>query len=317
MKIIIPGGSGQIGTMLARHFHRGGNEVNVLSRRPVPAPWRVIEWDARTEGPWIAALNGADVVINLAGKSVDCRYHPDNRRQIINSRVQSTQAIGKAIQGMARPPRVWLQAGTATIYSHRFDAANDDATGIIGGTEPNVPDTWRFSIEVAKAWEGACNAINTPQTRKVIMRSAMTMSPDAGGVFDVLLRLVRLRLGGASGSGRQFVSWIHERDFIAAIEFMIVREDLDGCINLSSPKPLPNSEFMAALRAAWRVSLGLPATNWMLEIGAWVLRTETELILKSRRVVPLRLLDAGFEFTFPDWQAAAIELCDRWRRKSL
>jgi NAD dependent epimerase/dehydratase family enzyme len=139
------------------------------------------------------------------------------------------------------------------------------------------------------------------------------MSPDRGGAFDTLLNVVRAGLGGAAGSGRQFVSWIHDSDFVAAVEFLIAREDLDGCVNLSSPQPLPNRDFMAGLRRAYGARVGLPATGWMLEVGALVLQTETELVLKSRRVVPRRLLEAGFEFRFPEWSEAAVELVRRWR----
>lgn len=207
-----------------------------------------------------------------------------------------------------------MNAGTATIYRHALDRPMDEATGELGGTEPDVPSTWRFSIDVATAWERAFFESNTPRTRKIALRSAMTMSPDPNGVFDVLLRLVRFGLGGSAGSGRQFVSWIHETDFIGAIEFLIAREEVSGPVNVCSPNPLPNSEFMRALRRAWGIPIGLPAAKWMLEIGAVFLRTETELILKSRRVVPGRLLDAGFEFRFPDWESAGLDLVRRWRR---
>ncbi len=203
MKVIIPGGNGQVGTILARDFHKSGHEVVVLSRSPVAAPWRVVPWHSGTLGPWTAELDGADVVINLAGRSVNCRYTSLNRREILESRVQSTRVIGEAIAKAARPPRVWLQASTATIYAHRHDAPNDEATGILGGNEPDVPETWKFSIDVATAWEKALNEAATPHTRKVALRSAMTMSPDRGGVFDVLLGLVRRGLGGRAGDGRQ------------------------------------------------------------------------------------------------------------------
>lgn len=313
MKIIIPGGSGQVGTILARHFCAAGHDVVVLSRRPTQAPWRVVQWDAANLGAWGAELEAADVVINMAGRSVNCRYHAANRREILESRIRSTSVIGDAIRKAKQPPRVWLQAATATIYAHRFDSANDEANGIIGGNEPNSPDTWRFSIDVAQTWERACNEAETPKTRKVILRSAMTMSPDPAGVFDVLLRLVRFRLGGKSGNGRQFVSWIHDLDFIRAIDFLIASEEIDGAVNVASPCPVPNAEFMTALRSAWGTSWGLPAANWMLELGAMALRTETELILKSRRVVPGRLLDAGFDFHFPEWSDGATDLVHRWR----
>ena len=312
MRIIIPGGSGQVGTILARHFHANGHEVIVLSRKPQRAPWRTVAWDARTVGSWIKELDGADVVINLAGRSVNCRYGPANRHAILDSRVGSTRAVGAAIAAAAKPPRVWLQAGTATIYAHRFDAPNDEATGILGGSEPQAPGTWRFSIEVARAWEDALAETCTLATRKVVMRSAMVMSPDRGGVFDVLLGLVRRGLGGRTGDGRQYVSWIHDHDFIGAVEWLIEHDDLSGAINLAAPNPLPNAEFMRALREAWGTRLGLPASRWMVELGTWFLRTESELVLKSRRVVPGRLIKAGFGFRFPEWAAAARDLCRRW-----
>lgn len=313
MRIVIPGGSGQIGTLLARRFQQDGHQVVILSRKPGPANCRVVAWDGETLGPWTAELECADVVINLAGRSVNCRYHAKNRRLIMESRVDSTRVVGEAVARAKWPPRVWLQAGTATIYSHRYDAPNDEASGILGGTEPNAPDTWQFSIDVAKAWEQAANEAVVPRTRKVILRSAMTMSPDPGGVFDVLLTLARRGVGGRSGDGRQFVSWIHDEDFIRAIYWLIDRDDLAGTVNLAAPNPVPNAEFMRKLREAWGIRFGLPATAWMLEFGAFFLRTETELILKSRRVEPRRLLESGFEFRFPLWREAAADLCRRWR----
>lgn len=315
-RIIIPGGSGQVGRVLARAFRAAGHDVVVLSRTPGKAPWRVVAWDGRTLGDWAAELDGADVVINLTGRSVDCRYNQANRRTIVESRVNSTRVVGEAIARAARPPRVWLQASTATIYAHRYDAPNDEATGVLGGAEPQAPDTWRFSIEVATAWERALDDAVTPHTRKVKLRSAMTMSPDRGGVFDVLLRLVRLGLGGRAGDGRQYVSWIHDVDFIRAIIWLIEHDDVEGPVNLAAPNPVPNAEFMRMLRAAWGQTVGLPAAQWMLEIGAFFLRTETELILKSRRVAPGRLMQAGFAFQFPTWPEAARDLCRRWREQS-
>lgn len=311
MKIIIPGGSGQVGTILARAFHGEGHEVVVLSRRPQPAPWKTLAWDAATRGDWWAQIDGADVVINLTGRSVNCRYHAAHRREIMQSRVDSTRAVGHAIAAARHPPRVWLQAGTATIYAHRYDAANDEATGLLGGDEPHAPDTWRFSIAVARAWERALDEARTPHTRKVILRSAMTMSPDPGGVFATLLGLARRGLGGRIGDGRQFMSWIHDDDFIRAVRWLIARDDLAGPVNLAAPHPLPNADFMRALREAAGLPIGLPAPEWLLEIGVRLLRTESELVLKSRRVVPARLLASGFTFHFPTWPAAARDLVRR------
>ena len=305
LKIVIPGGSGLVGTMLAKAFHEDGHEVVVLSRRPRAAPWRMLTWNS-------GEIDGSDVVINLAGRSVNCRYNRENRRKIMESRIDSTRLVGQAIARAARPPAVWLQAGTATIYAHRYDVPNDEATGIEGGSEPGVPESWRFSVEVARAWEQALAEADVPQTRKVMLRAAMVMSPEPDGVFDVLLRLVRRGLGGHAGDGRQYVSWIHDVDFVRAIKWLIEHEDLEGPINLASPHPLPNAEFMRDLRKAWGTRIGLPATGWMLEVGAFFLKTETELILKSRRVVPGRLLDAGFRFRFPTWPEASSDLRHRW-----
>lgn len=314
MKIVLAGGSGQVGTLLARAFHGDGHDVVVLARKQFAAPWRIVTWDGRSLGPWTEACEGADVLINLAGRTVNCRYHARNRREIIDSRVKSTRVLGEAIRKASKPPRVWLQASTATIYEHRFDAPNDEFTGILGGAEPDAPDTWRFSIEVATAWErAALEAGPLAATRLVLLRSAITMSPDRGGAFDMLLKLVRWGLGGQNGSGRQYVSWIHEIDFIRAVYWLIEHESMDGPVNLAAPHPLPNAEFMQALRRAWGIPAGLPATEWMLELGAWFLQTETELILKSRRVVPARLLQEGFAFQYPTWPEAARDLCERWR----
>jgi uncharacterized protein (TIGR01777 family) len=313
MKIVIPGGSGQVGTVLARAFHGDGHEVVVLSRKKSEASWKVVEWDAKSIGPCAGEVDGADVVVNLAGRSVNCRYNADNRRQIMDSRVDSTRVVGEAISQAANPPRVWLQSSTATIYAHRFDAPNDDVTGIIGGGEPGAPDMWNFSIDVATAWERTTNEANTPQTRKVLMRSALILSPDRGGIFDTLLGLVRVGLGGTAASGKQYISWIHDRDFIRAVNWLIEHEELSGPINLASPHPLPNREFMRVLREAYGTPFGLPAFEWQLAIGAFLMRSETELILKSRRVVPMLLTDSGFEFEFPEWRNAAADLCRRWR----
>jgi uncharacterized protein (TIGR01777 family) len=311
LKIVIPGGSGQVGTILARAFHRDRHDVVVLSRRPDRRPWRVVEWDGQNAGRWERELDGADAVINLAGRSVNCRYNARNRSEILQSRVMSTRAVAAAVASAAHPPRVWLQASTATIYAHRYDAPNDERSGIIGGNEPGAPSTWQFSIDVARAWERTFDESRTPQTRKIALRSALTMSADRGGVFATLATLARLGLGGRAGDGRQFVSWIHEHDFVAAVRWLIAHEETEGTVNVASPNPLPNAEFMRALRRACGVPFGLDAAKWMLELGAFFMRTESELILKSRRVVPARLLAAGFTFSFPDWPDAARDLSKR------
>jgi uncharacterized protein len=316
MKIVIPGGSGQVGRILARHFHAGGHTVTVLSRNPSPAPWRVRAWDGVAPGDWIADLEQSDLCINLAGRSVDCRYTAANRRAIYESRIHSTRLLNQVISSLNQPPRLWVNASTATIYRHALDRAMTEAGGELGGNEPGAPDTWNFSIEVAKGWEEAFFSTPTPLTRKVATRSALTLSPDRGGVFDILLRLVRYGLGGRHGPGTQFVSWIHEADFVRAIEFLIAHEELSGVVNVASPNPLPNCDFLRALREAWGIRFALPAPEWLMEIGAWLVRTESELVLKSRRVVPARLLAAGFQFSFPEWPSASRDLVARWRRNS-
>jgi uncharacterized protein (TIGR01777 family) len=314
MKIIIAGGSGHIGTFLARAFHEEGHQVIVLSRGNFAAPWRVVEWDGRALGSWKEQFERADVVINLAGRSVNCRYGKKNRAEIMNSRVDSTHAIGQAILQARRPPSLWLQASTATIYEHRFDAPNTDASGILGGAEPNAPNTWRFSLDVANAWENAAREEAAANgSRLVLLRTAIVMSPDHGGPFDVLLRLVRLGLGGANGSGRQFISWMHETDFVRAVRWLIANEAIYGPVILAAPNPLPNAEFLRELRQAWGARIGLPSPEWLLEIGAFFLRSETELILKSRRVAPEWLLEHGFTFDFPTWPEAARDLCTKWK----
>lgn len=309
MKVVLPGGTGQVGTILDRALTAAGHEVTVLTRHPDAE--RRIGWDGVTLGPWAEAVDGCDVVINLAGRSVSCRYTPENLRAMMDSRVDSTRVVGEAIAAAARPPRVWLQMSTATIYAHRFDAAHDEATGLIGGSESGVPDYWAYSVEIARNWERAQREAPTPATRKVALRSAMVMSPDPGGAFDALLGLARLGLGGPVAGGAQYVSWIHDEDFVRAVEFLIDRADIDGPVNLASPGPLPQRDFMRTLRTAWGVPVGLPAARWMAELGAFALRSDTELLLKSRRVTPGRLREAGFTFTHPTWDEAAADLVQR------
>ncbi|MBP2326718.1 uncharacterized protein (TIGR01777 family) [Kibdelosporangium banguiense] len=319
MKILMPGGTGHIGRFLSRALADGGHDVVVLSRQGGFELWpgvRVVRWDGRTVGDWGAELDGCDAVINLAGRSVNCRYTDANLQEMMDSRVDSARAVGEAIRRASAPPRVWLQMSTATIYAHRMDAPNDEATGIIGGNETDVPGYWAVSVDIAKTWEQAQQEAVTPHTRKVALRTSIVMSPDHGGAFDMLHRMVRLGLGGPVAGGAQFVSWIHDQDMVRAIEFLLDHEDLAGPVNLAAPNPLPHRDFMRAIRAARGIPLGLPATKWMAELGAFVLRSDTELLLKSRRVTPGRLLDAGFTFHFPHWPPAADDLVHRSRYQS-
>ena len=320
LRIVLPGGSGQVGRVLARYFQERGHHVTVLTRLPYAATWLTVHWDGTNPGPWTEYLEGADVCINLAGRSVNCRYHAANRTAIYHSRFDSTQLLGQVIAGLADPPKVWLNASTATIYRHALDRDMDEETGELGGheligTRRRAPDTWNFSIRVAKDWEQAFFAAGTPRTRKVAMRSAITFSPEPGNAFAVLLNLVRFSLGGAQGNGRQYVSWIHELDFARAVDFLIARDDMEGPVNIASPNPLPNREFMAIFREAWGIPNGFPAPALLIELAALFLRTESELVLKSRRVVPGRLLAAGFTFQFPTWAEAVKDLVYRWRHR--
>lgn len=312
MKVVLAGGTGQVGAVLERAMTAAGHDVVVLTRNPVRE--HHVGWDGRTSGSWTAEIDGSDVVVNLAGRSVSCRYTEANLRDMMDSRVQSAEAVGAAIAASAKPPALWLQMSTATIYAHRHDAPHDETTGVIGGTETGVPDYWEYSVRIARNWERAQQDADTPHTRKVALRAAMVMSPDRGGVFDVLLRMARLGLGGPVAGGAQYLSWIHDEDFVRAVEFLIARDDITGPVNLAAPGPLPHRAFMRALRAAAGARVGLPATRWMAEIGAFVMRTDTELLLKSRRVIPGRLLDEGFVFEHAAWPDAATDLVRRRAR---
>jgi hypothetical protein len=320
LRIVLPGGSGLLGHILARHLQERGHHVTVLTRGPYSAPWQTVHWDGQHRGPWVDYLEGADACINLAGRSVNCRYDETNRRAIYHSRIDTTRLLGQVIAGLAEPPKVWLNASTATIYRHALDREMDEGTGELGGNEfisrrRRAPETWNFSARVARDWESAFFQASAPRTRKVALRSAIVFSPTPGSAFATFSNLVRIGFGGSQGNGRQFVSWIHEADFARSVEFLINRDDIDGAVNLAAPNPVPNRAFMAALRDAWDVPNGLPIPSLIVKLGAFFLRTESELVLKSRRVVPGRLLDAGFPFDFPDWPEAAEDLVQQWRHR--
>lgn len=262
MKIVLAGGSGQLGTVLARDFSGRGNDVVVLSRDPdsgPSVPWRRVAWDARTPGPWTNELEGADLVVGLAGRTVNCRYTPANRDAIRRSRVDSTVVIGEACANARKPPRAWFQLSSATIYTHTYGPAQDEH-GTIGEAR-DAPDTWHFSVDVAREWEAATYVHPLPATRLVLLRASMVMNAAPGSIFGTLLGLVRAGLGGPVAGGRQYISWIHEDDFAAAVRFLLERGDLAGPVNVASPGPLPQAPFMAALRRAWGQPIGLPATG--------------------------------------------------------
>ena len=310
-RVILAGGRGFLGCILAEHFRGRGYEVVVLTRSRSPMESaddgkgrREVYWDGCTVGPWAAELEGAEVLINPAGRSVDCRYHARNRRLMLESRLVSTRVLGEAVAQCAQPPRVWLNSSTATIYKHNLGPAWDER-GEIGGT-PAARD--EFSVEIATAWEAVFAAAVTPRTRKVALRTAMVFGQGPNSVFPVLCRLVRLGLGGSMAGGGQYVSWIHAADLCRALDWLIEHEEIKGPINLAAPAPVTNREMMATLRELLGARLGLPATAWMLEVGAFLLRTETELVIKSRRVIPGRLLADGFQFEFTTLRAAMADL---------
>lgn len=304
MKIVIFGGHGHVGQSLTNHFGHLGWQTTIVSRR---GP---VVWDGRTLGEWTQAIEGADAVINLAGRSVNCRYNAKNLAEMTSSRVDSTRVLGQAISQASQPPKVWLQSSTATIYRHTYDSANGE-DGALGSELDPIPRKWLNSVEIAKAWEKALYEFDTPGTRKVALRTAMVMAPIDGSIFSVLAKLTKRGLMGVQGNGRQYVSWIHESDFCKAIEWIMNHPELDGPINLSSPNPEPQREFADKLRKALGIKIGLPATALMLEVGTLLMKSETELVLKSRRVVPTKLLKSGFTFQFPDWERASLDLAKK------
>lgn len=309
-RIVLAGGSGFLGHLLADYFEAEGWDVVILTRDaklPKLKPGRrYLAWDGRTLGPWAQELEGARILINLAGATVNCRYHVKNRQRLMTSRIAPTRTLGEAIARCINPPYVWMNASTATIYRHTYGKPWDE-TGETGA-DPAAKDA--FSIELAQAWEQTFEQAYTPNTRKVTLRTAMVLGKQTNpnNVFTVLKRLVRLGLGGQMGDGRQYVSWIHESDFCRAIAWIANHREISGTINLAAPEPLTNRDMMKLIRTELGIPLGLPAARWMLEAGAFLIRTETELIIKSRRVIPGRLLNHGFRFHFPTMSAAIRNL---------
>ena len=304
-KIILAGGAGFLGRTLAKWSQGKGFEIVVLSRRSVPLEHaRVVPWDGHGLGEWVKELENATALINLAGRSVNCRYHERNQKEIMESRIFSTRILGEAVNRCSNPPSIWLNSSTATIYKHSYNKPNDEH-GDIGGTAEAKDE---FSIKVAQAWEDEFQKAITPSTRKIIMRMAMVFGNEPGGVYDVLSRLTRFGLGGKMGHGRQFVSWIHSTDLCGSIEWLINNPKAEGIYNICSPKPISNRKVMELFRKTLGISIGLPANLWMLEIGTFLLRTESELVIKSRHVVPSRLLSEGFKFKYPELEGALWKL---------
>ncbi|MDF7813358.1 TIGR01777 family oxidoreductase [Hymenobacter sp. YC55] len=298
-KIVIAGGNGFLGQHLVAHFQELGYRVVVMGRS-VTGQRNQVQWDAHSMGPWAAELEGAAALINMAGRSVDCRYTKANRQEILASRVDSTRVLGEAVATCTNPPRVWLNASTATIYAHSdgWQRANTETNGKIGTG---------FSVDVAKAWEAAFWARETPNTRRVALRTSIVLAP-GGGAFPVVTKLAKRGLCTPQGNGYQWISWLHIKDFCRAVEFLINETEQVGTFNICAPTPLTNRDFNALLTRELRPLLRIPQPVWLLELGAFVLRTETELILKSRKVVPQRLLDLGFRFRYPTCERAVADL---------
>lgn len=309
--VVLAGGRGFLGQLLIEAFRRNGYEPVVLSRSCDPIPGaRVVTWDGEHEGNWCLELEGAAGLVNLAGRSVNCRYGRTNRESILDSRILSTRVLGRALVETKNPPPWWLQMSTATIYRHCFDRDNDEYHGELGGNEADAPETWHFSVNVAKAWETEADCWVRGDVRLVKMRTAMVMSPDEGSPFVILKRLVKMGLGGKAGDGKQYVSWIHGEDFCRLVLFLADHPGIHGVVNIAAPQPLPHSEFMRVIRRRVHMPLAFPHPRPLLELGAWLLRTESELLLKSRRVVSTKAIAHGFKFLFPTWQEAARDLAD-------
>ncbi len=299
-KIVLAGGNGYLGGVLADYYKNLAAEIIILSRKPAIQKGNIktVVWDGCTEGDWIESLKDADLLINLCGKNVNCRYTEENRAEIIRSRIIPTELLGRVLEKLQSPPKLWINITSATIYRHAEDHPQDEETGEIG---------YGFSIDVCRTWEQTFFNTSTPSTRKIALRMGIVIGR-TDGAFPRLLNLVKFGLGGKQGAGEQFMSWIHEQDAAKCTEWLLQNEDMDGVINCTAPEPLKNTEFMACIRKAWGAPFGLPAPTWLLSIGVVIIGTEMELILKSRWVLPKRLLDHGYVFVFPKAEHAIKDI---------
>ena len=288
-KLIIAAGTGFLGQVIVNHFRDKFEEIVILTRGKfeIKDNIKYVNWNAKTLSGWENELENADILINLAGKSVDCRYTDKNKKEILSSRIDSTSILNKAVLQCKNPPKHWLNSSTSTIYRNSEDKQMTEKNGEIGND---------FSMNVAKSWEKALFQIETPKTLKTALRTSIVLGKN-GGAFIPLKRLTQFGLGGKQGNGNQFISWIHEKDFARAIEFIIEKEMI-GVVNVVSPKPIQNKEFMYELRKVLKIPIGIPTPKLLLKIGAKIIGTEPELVLKSRNVIPKRLQEIGFEFKF-------------------
>ncbi|MHA4895384.1 TIGR01777 family oxidoreductase [Pedobacter sp. PWIIR3] len=299
-KIVLAGGNGYLGGVLANYYKNLATEIIILSRKSATEKGNIktIVWDGCTEGNWTPSVGGADLLINLCGKNVNCRYTKKNREEIVRSRLVPTKLLGRVIEKLQNPPKLWINVTSATIYRHAEDHPQDEQTGEIGSG---------FSIEVCKQWEQTFFETDTPQTRKIALRMGIVLGRE-DGAFPRILNLVKFGLGGQQGNGQQYVTWIHEQDAAKSTEWLLDHEEMNGVVNCAAPEPVRNAEFMKITRECQSVFFGLPSPAWLLELGAIVIGTETELILKSRWVAPKRLLDSGYKFLFPSPSVAIKDI---------
>ncbi|MEJ7609822.1 MAG: TIGR01777 family oxidoreductase [Ferruginibacter sp.] len=293
-KIVIAGGTGFIGKYISKQFRSEGYEVIIISRQPEHTNWDDMDG-------MVSSLNNAEMLINLAGKSVNCRYNKRNKEEILYSRTRTTNLLGEAILKCKVPPKLWVNSGTATIYRHAEDRPMTETNGEIGKG---------FSVDVAQSWEKAFFTFDLPNTRQIVFRMAIVLGKE-GGVMKPLVNLTKTGLGGKQGKGTQKFSWIHLEDLYSAIKFVKEHTNLSGVFNLSSPNPVTNEALMSTLRKTLHISIGLPASEWLLKIGAVLIGTETELILKSRWVIPENLINGGFKFIYPDLEPAIVQILNK------
>lgn len=297
-KIVIAAANGFIGQALIEYFHEYEIVGLVRNKKPDQKNCRYVIWDGKTAGDWVKEIDGALAVINLAGRSVNCRYTEKNKAEIFSSRLDSTTIIGLAIRQSTHPPKVWINAGSATIYRSSTDKAMTEMNGEFHND---------FSVQVCKAWEKCFEENNCPDTRKIFLRIAIVLGKK-GGVYAKLRSLAKKGLGGRHGNGEQKISWIHEKDLCRIIDFIIHQQDAKGIYNAAAPGPLSNNDFMLKLRKSLGIKFGLPQPLWMLKLGTWLMRTEKELVLKSRYVIPERLLQNGYSFSYPTVDEAFEDL---------
>ena len=302
-KLVIAGGSGFLGNCIIKYFKDTVEEIILLSRKAntsyhYPDNVQIVYWDGHTLGDWVNTLEGAAVLINMAGRSVDCRYTTKNKNSILNSRLHSTTVLGKAIAQCLHPPKVWLNSSTATIYRHSLDKEMTEENGELGSG---------FSVSVAQQWEGVFFKASTPKTRKIALRTTIVLGKEGGALLP-LIRLTKLGFGGKQGNGNQKFSWIHEDDFVRSIAFIIENTQIEGVVNIAAPEPSTNNILMHTLRKHLKRPFGIPMNKALLEIGARLIKTETELILKSRNVIPGKLQSLGFNFKYSSLNAAIRNL---------